>query len=364
MNILHTEASTGWGGQEIRTFNEAKALRQKGHQVFFVTQKGAILAKKAKEQGFEVLEINFFKKFWLLSLPKLVLFIRKFNIDIIVTHSSLDAWLGGLAARLTQKGVVRIRHVSTPTRAGLNAFLLFNKLSDYVITTSQEIVAPISIASGKAQELIKCIPTGVDQSTLEVDEADVKKFKHNYNLSDHDLICGSVCVVRSWKGIESLIDAAYLLKDVPHLKWLIVGGGYLEAHQKRVIELGLQECVIFTGHIENPKVALKSLDVFLLLSTANEGISQASLQASYLEKPLITTPTGGLKEVCLDQQTGFIVPIRNPQAVADAVLKLQDSNLRKKMGKLAKNHVIESFLFEKTLQEVEDIYKRFACSKV
>lgn len=364
MRILHTEASTGWGGQEIRTYNEAIALRQKGHDVFFITQIGATLAKKAREQGFEVLEINFFKKFWLLSLPKLIFFIKKFNIELVVTHSSLDAWLGGIAARAARTGLIRIRHVSTPTRAGLNAFLLFNKLSDFIITTSEEIVNPISIASGKSLDLIKCIPTGVDPDKLMVDESAVIDFKDKYHLLDEDYILGSVCVVRSWKGIESLIDAAYTLREIPHMKWLIVGGGYLEAHQKRVNELGLQDRVIFTGHIDNPKIALKCLDAFLLLSTANEGISQASLQAAYLEKPLITTPTGGLKEVCIDQSTGFIVPIRSPQSVADAVLKLKDPVLREKMGKLAKKHVIESFLFDKTLKEIEDVYKRFACSKV
>lgn len=168
-------------------------------------------------------------------------------------------------------------------------------------------------------------------------------------------------MVRSWKGINTLIDAAYLLKDDPKLKWLIVGGGYLDAPKQKVRDLGLESKVIFTGHIDNPKIAIASLDIFLLLSTANEGISQATLQASYLQKPMITTPTGGLKEVCINEQTGFVVPLHSPDKVIEAIARLQDPALRQSFGKNACENVNQSFLLEKTLQEVEKVYLRFVC---
>jgi glycosyltransferase involved in cell wall biosynthesis len=361
MKLVHTEASLGWGGQEIRSFNEAMALRAKGQVVFFITQPGAKLSQMAKKHGFEVLEVNFFKKYWLFSLPKIFFFLKKHKVDLVVTHSSLDAWLGGIAARCAKIPLVRIRHVSTPTRAGLNARVLFHTLCDFIITTSQEIIQPLARASGKPIENISCIPTGVDGSKLDVDQDSIKDFKKGLGLKQDHIILGTVCVVRSWKGIETFIDAANLLKHDTRLKWLIVGGGYLEQHIKRVKELGLEEVVLFTGHLEDPKIAIACLDVFLLLSTANEGISQATLQASYLKKPLITTPTGGLKEVCFDGKTGFVVPIRSPEKVKEAVLKLTDASLRETLGQNAKEHVKQSFLFEKTLQEVENIYARFSC---
>jgi len=259
--------------------------------------------------------------------------------------------------------VVRIRHVSTATKKGLNAKLLFKRLADFVITTSSEIISPIAEASGQPLKNIRCIPTGVNPENLIIDENKLRDFRQKYNLQEDELIAGSVCVVRSWKGIESLIEAANILRDEEKLKWLVVGGGYLESHIKKVQDLKLENKVIFTGHIEDPKIAIAAMDLFLLLSTANEGISQATLQASFLKRPLITTPTGGLKEVCLHEKTGLIVPIRNPDAVAKAVLRLKDPNLRKIYGQQAKDLVDERFLFKKTLQEVEDIYMRFSCLK-
>lgn len=363
MKLCHTEASTGWGGQEIRTFNEACALRDKGYDIYFIIQKKAQLAKRLKEKGFKVLEINFFKKAWFFSLPLILLFFLKNKIDLVVTHSSLDSWLASIAAKMLKISVIRIRHVSTATKKGMNAKLLFRKLADFIITTSSEIINPLAEASGQPLSNICCIPTGVNPENLCISQQSVEDFRKKYQLAKEDIVLGSVCVVRSWKGIESLISAADLLRNEPNLKWLIVGGGYLEQHIKKVQELKLEDRVIFTGHLEDPKIAIAAIDVFLLLSTANEGISQASLQAAYLAKPLITTPTGGLKEVCLNEETGLIVPIRDPESVAKAVLRLKDPNLRKSFGEKAKYLVEQRFLFKKTLQQVEDVYMRFSCLK-
>ena len=110
--------------------------------------------------------------------------------------------------------------------------------------------------------------------------------------------------------------------------------------------------------MDNPYSAIASLDIFSLLSTGHEGVSQASLQAAYLQKPLITTDIGGLNEVCIDGQTGIIVPTFCPESVADAVVKLQkDEALRKKMGQNAKNLVENKFLFSTTLHSMESIYQ-------
>lgn len=177
MKILHTEASLGWGGQEIRTYKESLALRERGHEVLFIIQKGAKLAEALKREKFHVLEIQFFKKYWFLEIPKILRFLQKNKINLVVTHSSLDAWLGGICAKLLKLPVVRVRHVTTPTKKGLNAKLLFHRLCDFIITTSSEIIQPLAVASGKDMNLIKCIPTGVDPNSLQVSPEEIKNSK-------------------------------------------------------------------------------------------------------------------------------------------------------------------------------------------
>ena len=105
------------------------------------------------------------------------------------------------------------------------------------------------------------------------------------------------------------------------------------------------------------------MDIFTLLSTGHEGISQASLQASWLKKPLITTTIGGLPEVCIDGVTGLLVPPASPEKVAEAVLKLaNDADLRKSMGENARKLVEKNYLFDHTLNAMELMWSELSSS--
>jgi glycosyltransferase involved in cell wall biosynthesis len=86
-------------------------------------------------------------------------------------------------------------------------------------------------------------------------------------------------------------------------------------------------------------------------------VSQASLQAAFLEKPLIATAVGGLSEVCVDQVTGIQVPSFAPGQVARAVKFMQNNpELRKKWGRSAKALVEEKFTLQSTIDQMEEIF--------
>ncbi|MGE5195769.1 MAG: glycosyltransferase family 4 protein [Anaerolineae bacterium] len=357
MHILHTESSNGWGGQEIRILREAEGMREKGYEVVFAITKGGGLVARAREKGFFVYELNFKKSRAFVCLVKLMYMIAKHGIDLVNTHSSLDAWTGGIAARIMGKRVIRTRHLSTAIKPGLNSLLLYNKLADIVVTTCSSIIPSICMQANLSASRCLCIPTGVDRNLLQVSEKQVLDFRKSLKIVDADVLVGTACFVRSWKGIRDFMRAAALLKRVPRLKWVIIGGGYVDEYRDEAQELGLQEVLTFTGHLDSPYAAIRALDIFALLSTAHEGVSQASLQAAYLERPLITTSIGGLPEVCIDGKTGVIVPPRSPEKFAEAVLHLVDrSDLRYTMGKAAKLLVEEKFTIEQTLEKMHAVY--------
>jgi len=358
MNILHLEASSGWGGQEIRILREAVGMRLRGHTVVFAVMSGAALGRNAKKAGFCVYEVNFKRFAWLYSLFKLLRIIGKHKIDLLNTHSSLDAWLGGIAARISGKKIVRTRHLSAEVKKGWNCRVLYGQLADYVVTTCKAIINPIAEGSGKPKHLFRSIATGVDVDQISFDSSGAAKFRKEMNLGPTDFLAGTACFMRSWKGIEVFLKAAYSLRSHADLKWVIIGGGHEAGYRKLAAEMGLEGIVHFTGHLENPFAALGALDAFLLLSTANEGVSQAILQAAFLKKPLIATATGGLSEVCLDQVTGIQVPIFQQTAVADAVLSLKgDPERAKNFGERARQLVLEQFTLQQTLDGMEEIYQ-------
>lgn len=360
MHILHTEASPGWGGQEIRILREAEGMRERGHLVIMAINRHGKLIAPARKSGFKVYEVPFEKMHYPLALSRLMKIIKKHDIDIVNTHSSRDAWLGGIAARLLRRRVIRTRHLSTAIRSGLNSIALYNWLADSVVTTCSSVVEPICRQASLSKENCRSIPTGIDPEFIQLVQGEVRAFRDSLGICDETCLLGTACVLRSWKGISDFLKAAKILENIPKIKWLIVGGGVSENYFRREWEkMRMRDNVFFTGHLENPFPAMAAMDVFALLSTANEGVSQASLQAAYLKKPLITTSVGGLPEVCLDGKTGFRVNCFSPEEIVERVLLLsKDENLRNTMGEAAHRLVMERFTLEKTLDEMEGVYSK------
>ncbi|NGX39806.1 MAG: N-acetyl-alpha-D-glucosaminyl L-malate synthase [Chlamydiae bacterium] len=361
MKVLHTESSNGWGGQEMRILSESIGMRERGHEIIMAVQQGGGLVEKGRKAGFTIYEIDFKRSKALLVLMQLHRIIKKEKIALINTHSSLDAWLGGIAGRSTRVKVLRTRHLSTPIRGGLNSFLLYNRLTDSIVTTSSGIISPLIKQAGISQERCRLVATGVEPEKLLFSDEEVAAFREGLGLEEEDCLVGTSCFVRSWKGIPDFMRAAHLLRDIKALKWVIIGGGFVDRYKGLAKELSLEGILHFTGHLENPYPAMGALDIFTLLSTANEGISQASLQAAYLQKPLITTTVGGLPEVCRNNETGLLVPPSSPKEVAAAVLELYDDpELRISLGLRARRLVENKFTMKHTLDQMEQVYLKLS----
>ncbi|MDE3045049.1 MAG: glycosyltransferase family 4 protein [Verrucomicrobiota bacterium] len=361
MRILHLEASPGWGGQEIRILREAEGMRARGHEVFFAVTSNGALGLHAKSAGFTSYLLLFKKLAWPFTLFRLLWILWKHQIDLVNTHSSLDAWIGGIAARLAGKKILRTRHLSTPVKNGWNSRVVYGTLADFVVTTCSGVIPSLSQQSEKPISLFCSVATGVDPTKIQVNREEVREFRKKWGIESTDFLVGTVCFMRSWKGIEDFLKAANALREEKGLKWVIVGGGHAEKYRALAKEMNLNSIVYFTGHLEQPFPAIASLDAFALLSTAHEGVSQAILQAAYFKKPLIATATGGLCEVCLDGKTGIQVPSFSPTEVVAAVRKLkEDRSLCHRLGAQAHQLVLEQFTFQRTLDEMETIYRRMS----
>ena len=118
MKILHTEASCGWGGQEIRILTEARGLIGRGHQVELVCPAEAQIFTAAPDYGLPVHALPIGRKN-LRGLFTLHGFLRQRRFDVVNTHSSTDSWLAALACRTFADAppMVRTRHLSTPAPA-------------------------------------------------------------------------------------------------------------------------------------------------------------------------------------------------------------------------------------------------------
>src|SRR5439155_26966645 len=156
--VLHTESSHGHGGQEIRTLAEARWLLGHGWGVLIACQPDSPLLTEARSAQIPVEAVRMRSATDVGAIVRLRRIVRERGVSLVHTHSSVDSWLAGMAARSLARPVVRSRHVSIPIR---RRRALVYRLADRIIT-SGEAVRALVIASGVAPERVVAIPAGVD----------------------------------------------------------------------------------------------------------------------------------------------------------------------------------------------------------
>jgi glycosyltransferase involved in cell wall biosynthesis len=338
LNILHTEASLGWGGQEIRVLTEAAGMQQRGHRVWVAAPPEAKITERAAQFGVQSVALPIGRK----RLPGLFAlrgWLKTQAIDIINTHSSTDTWLAALACiglRNThgqQPKIVRTRHISAPVKNDWANRWLYGKAVKRVVTTGEAISQLLVNTLGLRQEQVLSIPTGIDLQRYQprLPEAQPPHTPESFGFPSGAKMVGIVATLRSWKGHRYLVEA---LQQVPDLCLVIVGDGpgWEPLHQQ-VAQLGLQQRVKLVGNQADVVPYLQSMDLFCLPSYANEGVPQALLQAMACGLPIVTTPVGAIPEIIRHEDNGLIVPPQSVPPLAEALQRLvNDPALQAKLS--------------------------------
>ncbi len=141
---------------------------------------------------------------------------------------------------------------------------------------------------------------------------------------------------------------------------ILVGDGPLRASlEKMASDIGLGRGIRFLGKLKNDKIAdiLGITDIFVLASE-REGLPASLLEAMASGCPVVATAVGGIPEVILDGLTGFLVPRRNPRALADKLAQLlSDADLCASMSAQSRKHVAARFTVERMAEGYEDLYR-------
>lgn len=357
MKILHTEASPGWGGQEIRVLDESQGFIERGHKVWLAARGDAQIVPAAKQRGIEVFELPF-QRVNATSIRAMADLLRQIEPDVVVTHSRNDTWiaaLGILFGRASAK-LIRMRHVSIPVKPGLRNRWLYGRRAARVVTTGEAIRSHLIEVLKLDPSHVLSIPTGTDLSRYYPGDKAAARMK--LGLPADKTLIGMVATLRSWKGHRFLIDAM-LDKRLDDALAVLVGDGPQDENlAKQVAERGLKDRVIFAGRREDVQDWLRAFDVFALPSTGNEGIPQALMQAMATALPVVTTPVGAIPELVTHNESGWIVQPENPEALAAGIAALLgDKELARKLGAAGRAVVESKHTKAAMLDAMEDVFK-------
>jgi glycosyltransferase involved in cell wall biosynthesis len=294
-------------------------------------------------------------------------FIRDQKIDIVHTFfQTSDLWAGTIA-KLAGARV----HISSRRDMGILrkpkhelGYKLLRGVFDQVQTVSEGVRRHMIERDGLDPRRVLTVRTGIEPentpSSRELDE-----IRRRLGLVPGSPVIITVANSRYVKGIDVLVRAtAILAKEVPEVRVVVVGSlhgtpaerAYNLEMLKLSESLGVADRVQFMGKSDEVDALLRIGDIFVLPSRS-EGMSNALLEAMRAQLPCVVTSVGGNPEAVADQESGFVVPSEDSEAMAGRILRLlRDPVLREEMGLASKKRWQEQFTVEKMISQLVESY--------
>lgn len=184
------------------------------------------------------------------------------------------------------------------------------------------------------------------------------------------LVIGTVKTMAQTYGIDMLIRAFAIVQQqlqqgapdlAERLALRLVGDGPQTAELQALAEReGIAEVTTFVGRVPHDRVptALAGLDIYVALSR-RESFGVAIIEAGAAGRPVVVSDAGGLPEVTKDGETGLVVPRENPEAAAEAILRLiRDPSRRAEMGAAGQRHVSAHYGWPTCIATMQALYRQ------
>lgn len=289
--------------------------------------------------------------------------IDRLDVDVVHTNSLKADILGGIAARLARKRVVwHVRDRITDDYLPSTTVRIFRRLA--------RLIPHAIITNSHATLETLCLPKRTDRGahsnlvTVAHDGFDFTELAESNNVPGPHLVIGLVGRVSPWKGQDVFLRAIHQIHlEFPRARFQIIGSALFgeEAYGDHIRalshELGLDKCVEFCGFVRDIQRHIASLDVVVHASTIPEPFGQVIIEGMAAGKPIIATHGGGAAEIVVDGVSGLLVPMNDPEALANTLrMLIGDPNLRERLGSAGYSRVDKTFRIEFTAAKVSKVY--------
>lgn len=352
------------------------ALRDRGFEVFGISAEGPY-ANDLRARGITHLHVPMKRKFDpfgdLRAFWSMYRTIRKYKFTIVHTHTPKAALIGQYAALFagtpvrmhTIHGLYFPAHMTARTRwmyvLAERLTMMFSHLNlsqnpeDIPVAISEKISDP---------ERIRYLGNGIDLSFFNPEIFTVQekqRLRERLNLLPHHIVVGTVARFVVEKGYLDLLQAAQMVKEKNrNVRFLIIGSP--EANKSgsldpaMISKIGLDDSVFYLGYRADVRDLYGIMDMFVLPSL-REGFPRSAMEASTMGLPIVATDIRGCRQVVGHEETGYLVPVRDANALARSILRIaEDEQLRTSMGKNARRKALAEFDEQKVVERLLDAY--------
>jgi glycosyltransferase involved in cell wall biosynthesis len=309
------------------------------------------------------------------ALSRLTKMFRARQPDIVHTHSGKAGVLGRLAASRARVPVI-VHTIHGPSFGSFQSRLANSVFRAAESSAAKRTTHFVVVADAMKQQYLAAGIGRPDQYTKILSGFDLQPFlsaghdarlRARLGLSSDDVVIGKVARFSRLKGHADLLAIApALVRSCPQIKFLLVGDGERRARvEYEARSLGLEKHFVFTGLVAPEAVPplVGIMDMVAHLSS-REGLPRALPQAMAAARPIVAYDCDGAREVCVENETGFLLRPGDLAGLENRLLQLaRDPALRERLGQHGRQFVQERFAVERMVDELYQLYLRLAREK-
>ena len=361
MFSLHIDTAKSWRGGQNQVLVTVLGLRALGHRTMLVAHAGGELRQRAAE-GMDLIPLAPKTEMDLGAAWRLSRVIKQLKPDIVHAHDPHGVAMAALAlsmsTQLAKPPLVASRRVDFHLRGSALSRWKYRQVDCFICAS--EAIRQMLIGDGVPAVAAITVHEGID--TSRADAAPPASLHEDLWLPHGAPVVGNVAALVPHKGQKHFVEAAAIaLRQLPDARFVIAGEGELRPSLERQIkDHHLEKHVFLAGFRPDVLSVHKAFDVFVM-SSVSEGLGTSLLDAMACGKPVVATRVGGIPEVVVDGETGFLVPPRDHEAMARAIVTLlEDEALRRRMGAAGLARARSRFSAERMVQDTLRVYQRVA----
>ena len=358
LKIAHIDTGPSLRGGQRQMLALARGLRERGHEQIVVCLEASPLEDRARQEGFSVFSLPAHDPGHAFGILLWRQQLQMWAPQIVHAHDGRGQTLAWLASMgLPVKRVASRRVMFLPSDSWTYRFK-YGHTCHAVIAVSESILER-SVQAGVPRDRISVIPDGIDIPPELPTPQEGLRLRSSWGFANGDFVVGLLGASTAEKGHDSALAAFSLLaKKLPSLRMVLAGGEAAPPGAKVVNEAGMElPRVMRLGPLENLADFYPGLDLFLMPSTA-EGLGSSALWAMAYGLPVIATRVGGLPEIVVEKETGWLIPPGSPQALADAIERAgQDRDKLAEYGRNGRKRA-DGFSTARMVSRTEALYRR------
>jgi glycosyltransferase involved in cell wall biosynthesis len=321
------------------------------------------MASQFREAGVEVRSLGLSRKTDIGVVLRLRALLKEIRPDVLHTYLLHGNILGRLIGRLVGVPVIigSERTIGQARKWGRLATRLTNPLTDAVEVNSEIGGRAIERDLGVPSEKIELVRSGLDLSVFSsANRRDELRSEFGVTADQHLIVY--MGRLRTVKGVEFGIRAfATALEQLPNIRMVLTGEGDQRNFLSSLVsKLGISEQVEFLG-VRNDVPELLGAADSVLMPSLTEGFPRTAIEAMAAGKPVIATNVGGTPEAIIDDETGILVPARDSDALASAIVRLVgDSDLQARLGAAGRERAAQNYSVDKYVSRLDEMYRRYS----